>query len=355
MPLMDGYMSTQMLRQSPNLEIRSIPICAMTASAVKGDREKCLEAGMSDYLSKPVKSPILEKMLVKWLFDSETRQSLSQWAAPPKDPEAIRRSVDAMVVSAGTPTRSMLPGSSTPGIYSNNNNDGSGKSPAPPSSGGGGSVEVRDGKAFPFPDAISMSRNHSSSTATGNHSNSTTTNNQMSAPPLVSGDSAETIRSVISTGLNLGSSTDGSHVTSIEQGQQNINRFDRRKNSVSEDNAALESRNYSNDGDADGDVSMKSPTNSIHSNSGAWRRASDERSPVIRPSMNVRSKSLTTTAENEASSPSPQRSNLLPPAGMIRRSSREQGGLGHDFEVSNGVFWRDVDEVEESSGRVERN
>ncbi|KAE8226030.1 hypothetical protein CF319_g1325 [Tilletia indica] len=84
MPEMDGYQATESIRKSGNPEVRSIPIVAMTASAIRGDREKCLQAGMSDYLSKPVKSIALESMLVRWLFDQETRQRLSQWSPPPK-------------------------------------------------------------------------------------------------------------------------------------------------------------------------------------------------------------------------------------------------------------------------------
>jgi len=71
MPILDGYHATHVLkRHAPyiNIEaIQRIPIVAMTASAIQGDREKCERAGMDDYLAKPVKKPVLERMILKWI------------------------------------------------------------------------------------------------------------------------------------------------------------------------------------------------------------------------------------------------------------------------------------------------
>jgi CheY-like chemotaxis protein len=68
MPVIDGYRATHLLRHhSPyNNFVRDVPIVAMTASAIQGDQEKCTRAGMDDYLAKPVKAKMLERMLVRW-------------------------------------------------------------------------------------------------------------------------------------------------------------------------------------------------------------------------------------------------------------------------------------------------
>ncbi|KAK9374625.1 uncharacterized protein V1513DRAFT_464607 [Lipomyces chichibuensis] len=67
MPLMDGYDATRRLRQHSHDSVRDVPVIAMTANAVTGDRERCLDAGMSDYLAKPVKRDVLESIIAKWL------------------------------------------------------------------------------------------------------------------------------------------------------------------------------------------------------------------------------------------------------------------------------------------------
>ena len=66
MPDMDGYETMREIRTSP--EFRTLPIIALTAKAMKGDREKCLDAGASDYISKPVNTDQLLSLMRVWLF-----------------------------------------------------------------------------------------------------------------------------------------------------------------------------------------------------------------------------------------------------------------------------------------------
>ena len=66
MPIMDGYTATREIRNLKS-EIRNVPIVAMTAYAMAGDRERCIEAGMNDYVSKPIDPEKLFSALVRWI------------------------------------------------------------------------------------------------------------------------------------------------------------------------------------------------------------------------------------------------------------------------------------------------
>ncbi len=68
MPVMDGYEATARIRDPRgSARVHDIPIIAMTANAMKGDQEKCLQAGMDDYISKPIDSSELQAKIIKWL------------------------------------------------------------------------------------------------------------------------------------------------------------------------------------------------------------------------------------------------------------------------------------------------
>jgi CheY-like chemotaxis protein len=65
MPEMDGYETIRRIRTEP--PFKRLPIIALTAKAMKGDREKCLEAGASDYVAKPVNTEQLLSLVRMWL------------------------------------------------------------------------------------------------------------------------------------------------------------------------------------------------------------------------------------------------------------------------------------------------
>lgn len=77
MPVMDGYTATQHIRDpQSSVQNHNIPIIAMTANAMQGDKEKCLASGMDDFIAKPVEFPKLRKILEHWLNQVEIDQQL---------------------------------------------------------------------------------------------------------------------------------------------------------------------------------------------------------------------------------------------------------------------------------------
>jgi PAS domain S-box-containing protein len=84
MPVMDGYEATSHIRRSPQSQI---PIIALTASAMAPDKDRCLRAGMDDYLSKPVDLPQLAAVLSKWIRVTSPRNEAEAHPQPRIDPD----------------------------------------------------------------------------------------------------------------------------------------------------------------------------------------------------------------------------------------------------------------------------
>ncbi|MEW6301167.1 MAG: response regulator [Thermodesulfobacteriota bacterium] len=72
MPEMDGFAATREIRKRERATGAHLPVIAMTANAMQGDKERCLEAGMDDYVSKPVKVDVLKTTLERWLSHKVT-------------------------------------------------------------------------------------------------------------------------------------------------------------------------------------------------------------------------------------------------------------------------------------------
>jgi CheY-like chemotaxis protein/HPt (histidine-containing phosphotransfer) domain-containing protein/two-component sensor histidine kinase len=77
MPVLDGYSATRCIRNWENAERRDrVPIVAMTAHAMLGDKERCISAGMDDYIAKPIRGDELDAMLARWLASKAGTQEL---------------------------------------------------------------------------------------------------------------------------------------------------------------------------------------------------------------------------------------------------------------------------------------
>ncbi|MEF3082436.1 ATP-binding protein [Luteimonas sp. SMYT11W] len=126
MPVMDGYTATRRWREHEAAEriTRRLPIIAMTANAMAGDRQKCLDAGMDDYLAKPVTRSELERCIYRW-WDPDTApavvepatpapapvsepMSAAEWTAPtqprPQSPDEAQAEAEQMAIAIPAPS-----------------------------------------------------------------------------------------------------------------------------------------------------------------------------------------------------------------------------------------------------------
>ncbi len=106
MPEMDGYEATRLIRSSKTLGRNRIPIIAMTANALRDDREKCLQAGMNDFLTKPARPRELVRVIEKWLGTGakETlgpEKSLASEDAPTLDQDSLAQLLELERESPG--------------------------------------------------------------------------------------------------------------------------------------------------------------------------------------------------------------------------------------------------------------
>jgi len=75
MPVMNGHQATKLIRQKEQGQGRRVPVIGVTAHALESDRELCLDAGMDDYMSKPISPELLEDKIRQWLGRGELRRA----------------------------------------------------------------------------------------------------------------------------------------------------------------------------------------------------------------------------------------------------------------------------------------
>lgn len=118
MPVLDGYEATKAIRADPDPNVRQVLVIAMTASAIRGDREKCLEAGMNDYLAKPVRQNVLKAMLDDYLNNTKSAlraaEKGAETATTPDDKASSVAETDGSDKRVDSPTDSRPNGAAPP-------------------------------------------------------------------------------------------------------------------------------------------------------------------------------------------------------------------------------------------------
>jgi signal transduction histidine kinase/CheY-like chemotaxis protein/HPt (histidine-containing phosphotransfer) domain-containing protein len=103
MPVMDGFEATREIRRRETGSRRT-PVVALTANAIAGDRERCLEAGMDDYLSKPVREADLARVVTRWLVASRPEMIVEEAAHSAADaaaePLPVRETLDMSLIES---------------------------------------------------------------------------------------------------------------------------------------------------------------------------------------------------------------------------------------------------------------
>lgn len=120
MPNMDGYELTKAIRESEASSDKRFPIIAITANALQGEAERCLEVGMDDYLSKPLEMDLLKQRLKKWMpVDTSSSQEnvASTKAEPTKTQTQEKPAEPANKVDPGSPTSSAIDPSALKSVF----------------------------------------------------------------------------------------------------------------------------------------------------------------------------------------------------------------------------------------------
>jgi signal transduction histidine kinase/HPt (histidine-containing phosphotransfer) domain-containing protein/ActR/RegA family two-component response regulator len=107
MPVVDGFAATKTLREREAGTGQHLTVIAITANAMEGDKERCLAAGMDDYLAKPYTGPDLRNLLLRWLPSEEVSLTAKQLPIPPRPGKAalepsrkIRPPLDASILES---------------------------------------------------------------------------------------------------------------------------------------------------------------------------------------------------------------------------------------------------------------